>query len=28
VDRITGRSVENGDGIDLAGHQYVWLECL
>ena len=28
VDRITGRTVENGDGIDLAGHQYIWLECL
>ena len=29
VDRITGRAIENGgDGIDLAGHQYAWLECL
>jgi len=28
TDRITGRVIENGDGIDLAGHQYVWLECL
>ncbi len=28
VDHITGRTVENGGGIDLAGHQYAWLECL
>ncbi len=28
IDRLTNREIHNGDGIDLAGHQYVWLECL
>ncbi len=28
VDHISGRVIENGDGFDLAGHQYAWLECL
>lgn len=28
IDRLTNREIQNGDGIDLAGHQYVWLECL
>ena len=35
IDRITDRVIEagngdgsEGDGVDLAGHQYVWLECI